>query len=334
MPSKEFLDTVEEIRSTGKGRKMTKRDFIWLFDEYQKRTSGNVWHINEFLQKERLEVVPDYQVGWIDEEITLKEKDKTKIKKTGDDFNDSFDPINRISVLKAASKLPISVLKEDSLEKAQHILWKHDFSQVPVMNDERNVLGILSWQGIAKGLITKKTGTVKDFMTMDFTVLKHDTPLFEAIKEVMKSGVVFIKDSTEKIKGPVTPSDLNEQFVEQIEPYILLEQIENVIRQILHNKIVHEDLLKLIKTEDKSEVGAISDLNFGQYVTIIGDRKIWPTLGLPFSRSVFTKDLKAINQIRNGVMHFHPDGTSEDDLQLLRKTSKFLMDFLKCRGHS
>lgn len=35
-------------------------------------------------------------------------------------------------------------------------MWQNNFSQVPVMNDERTVLGIVNWQTIAKGFIAKK----------------------------------------------------------------------------------------------------------------------------------------------------------------------------------
>jgi len=147
-------------------------------------------------------------------------------------------------------------------------MWKNDYSQLPVMNDERNILGIINWQTIAKGLIKKKpSNCVKDFMNQNYKILKHNTPLFESIKEVMDTGLVFVRHQNNLIKGPITPWDLNEEFVEQIEPFILLEQIENFIRLILHDKIVLEDIMKLIKIEDEKRViSSISDLNFGPYI--------------------------------------------------------------------
>lgn len=331
MPRKEFIELVKEIKKKGSGKKMSKRQFIWLFDYYEKRTSGNVWRINEYLHKEKMIVVPNYQSGWIDHEITLKEKDKAKITNGEADFDERFDPINRLSVLEAASKIPISITKEDSLEKAYHILWKHEFSQLPVMNNDREVLGIVSWQSIAKGLIAKKqSNQVKDFMTNDYKILNEQTPLFEAIKEVIKTGVVFVLDKQKKIKGPVTPSDLNEQFIEQIEPYILLEQIENFVRLILHDKIILEDILKLLTIKDESrKILSISDMTFGEYLTVIEYPEMWNLLELPFVKSDFTKELQEIRKIRNGVMHFSPDRASNDDLKTLRRMSKFLMDYVK-----
>jgi CBS domain-containing protein len=277
-------------------------------------------------------VIPNYQSGWIDERIVLKGKDKAKIKDgKGNDHNDDFDPINRLSVLKAASKNPISISRDATLEKAYHIMWKNEFSQLPIMNNEREVLGIISWQTIAKGLISKKnSNTVKDFMTDDFIVLDGNTPLFESIKQVIKKGIVFVSNEENKIKGPVTTSDLNEQFIEQIEPYILLEQIENYIRLLLHDKIILEEIIKLLTIEDdERKLDSISDMTFGEYQKVFENKEMWDSLGLPFDRADFVNDLDEIRKIRNGVMHFHPDSISSSELKFLRKTSEFLMDYGK-----
>lgn len=334
MPRKEFIDLVERIKKTGQGEKMTKRDFIYLFDWCEKRTSGNVWRINEYLEREKLVVEPNYQNGWIDEYIEIKLKEKAKIKNGNSEnslVQDTFDPINRLSLLKAASRVPVSVSRDSNLEKAYLAMWKNDYSQLPIMNNDREVIGLITWQSIAKGLITNKSSNnVKDFITDDFVILDESTPLFDAIKEVIRIGVVFVRDKEKKIKGPITPSDLNEQFLEQIEPYILLEQIENYIRLILHNKIILEELEKLITMNDENRaITSLSDMTFGEYIRVIQNYEMWKLLTLPFDKADFENDLECIRKIRNGVMHFHPDGISENELTLLRKMSKFLMDYMK-----
>jgi predicted transcriptional regulator len=328
MPRQEFIDLVQEIKTCGIGREMTKKDFLWLFEFYEKRTSGNVWRINDYLHKEKMIVVPSYQSGWIYDTIELKEKDKVKIKK-GDDSTDEFDPINRLSILEASVKTPVSVKRDAKIDEAYLLLWQNDFTQLPIMNDDRTVLGIITWQTIAKGLITeKKSDCVKDFMSDKFTVLEENTPLFDAIKEVIKTGVVFVRDKEKKIKGPVTPSDLNEEFIEQIEPFILLEQIENYIRLLLDDKIILEDIQKLITIDDGRSVNSISDMTFGEYLMILENQEIWQSLSLPFDKTNFIKNLHKIRIIRNGVMHFHPDKISKTELEILRKSSEFLEEFL------
>ena len=269
MPRQEFIDLVHKVKKEGRSEQLTIRTLLKLFGNYEKRTSGNVWRINEYLKKEKLIVIPNFQGGWVDQYVELKEMDKARIKSGNESEEEKFDPINRLSVLKAASQTPISISRDATLEKAYHLMWKNDFSQLPVMNNDREIFGIISWQSIAKGLITKKdSNCVKDFMINDYKILSEDTPLFESIKEVIKTEMVFVKTRDNKIKGPVTPFDLNEEFMEQIEPFILLEQIENFIRLILHNKIVLQDILKLLNISDR-KIESISDLTFGEYVLII-----------------------------------------------------------------
>lgn len=335
----EFKEIVKQIKETKIPYKITIRRLLWLFDYSQKRTSGNVWRLNEYLQKEKLITEPNYQYGWIDDEIELKEPPKATIKKE-DISIDTFDPISQVSNLKAANKLPISIKKEESIEKAYHLMWENDFSQIPVMNDERNVLGIITWQTIAKGLIKKESSKIaKDFMSNSFSIIEHNTPIFDAIKEVVKKGVVFIRDKDKIIKGPITTSDLNEEFLEQIEPFILLEQIENYIRLILHNKISLEDLQKTLDNSnvqkiDYRKIECISDMTFGEYKAIIEKEEFWKLLNLPLDKSLFVNSIDNIRKIRNSVMHFHLDNNSAEDeeqLKQLRKIAKFLQDFYRIK---
>jgi len=332
MPRQEFIDLVKKIRKEGKPEILSIRNLLWTFGYYEKRTSGNIWRINEYLHDQKMIVVPNFQNGWIDELVELREMNKAKINNDSEsEIEEKFDPINRLSVLKAASQKPTSITKESNLEKAYHLMWKNDFSQLPVMNNEREILGLISWQSIAKGLIAKKdSNCVKDFMTNDYKIIPEETPLFEAIKEVIKTEMVFVLSKDKKIHGPVTPFDLNEEFLEQIEPYILLEQIENFIRLILDDKIVLEDILKLLTIDNpKRHINSISDMTFGEYIRIIENDQMWLLLGLPFIKADFVNELDEIRNIRNNIMHFHPDKSSNVDLTQLRSMSSFLMDYLK-----
>ena len=142
--------------------------------------------------------------------------------------------------------------------------------------------------------------------------------------------MVFVLSKDKKILGPVTPFDLNEEFLEQIEPYILLEQIENFLRLILDDKIVLDDILKLLKIEDNSrKIDSISDMTFGEYLIVLSNNEMWKQLDLPFIKSDFVNELDNIRKIRNSVMHFHPDKSSDTELLQLRSMSVFLMDYLK-----
>lgn len=73
MTNEELNLIAEEIHSSKVPRKMTKRDFVNALG-CEKRTSGNVAYINNWLDKKQLITVPDYVNGWIDEPMELQFK--------------------------------------------------------------------------------------------------------------------------------------------------------------------------------------------------------------------------------------------------------------------
>lgn len=69
--TKEDLNRLaEEIRSSKNPKQMTKREFVNAFG-CEKRTSGNVYYINKWLNDNHLVTDPNYEKGWIDEPMEL-----------------------------------------------------------------------------------------------------------------------------------------------------------------------------------------------------------------------------------------------------------------------
>jgi hypothetical protein len=68
----------------------------------------------------------------------------------------------------------------------------------------------------------------------------------------------------------------------------------------------------------------VANLTFGEYVRLLESPDNWEKLGYELSGTECVKRLRQVGRIRNDVMHFHPDGISPQDLELLRETRKFL----------
>ncbi len=58
------------------------------------------------------------------------------------------DPTFRIGSLPAANRKLVVVDQHDSLTKAITLILQHDFSQLPVMQGEREVKGVVTWKSI------------------------------------------------------------------------------------------------------------------------------------------------------------------------------------------
>lgn len=319
----DFKEIIKEIQENGKEFKMSPREFLSYF-HCEKRTKGNKGRIDNFLEANNLETVPNYVNVWIDGEVTLKHKPKAKSKSAS-------DPIQRINILPSANKPPVTIHKDAKLSDAITIMMMHNYSQLPVMNTLRSIAGAITWETIGYGITNGKGSEyVRDFIETDVTILKLNTPLLEAIKTVISKEFVLVQRKDQTLSGIVTIADISTQFLSLTEPFLLLEQIENLIRLLLDDKFLVEDIKAFSEDEGlKNDIHYIDDLTFGQYIRLIEKPSNWKKLNLKIERSPFVKQLDLIRQIRNDIMHFDPEGITTEQRQALVNMAKFLTDISK-----
>jgi len=130
------------------------------------------------------------------------------------------DPVPRLSLLKAANieNLKeggdiglVSVKKETSLTEATTLMLQHEFSQLPVLSSPRDVLGLISWKSIGTALSLGK-------------------------------------QCTKTISGIITATDIGLLFHKLAEPFLIIEQIENLVRSLLDDKLTFDDIRKVLDT--------------------------------------------------------------------------------------
>ena len=69
---------------------------------------------------------------------------------------------------------------------------------------------------------------------------------------------------------------------------------------------------------------SVYDLGFGEYVRLLENPDKWKKLKASLDRQVFIKSLNQVRLVRNDVMHFDPDGITDEQLGKLRQFSSFL----------
>ena len=178
MSSCDLEEKIKEIKATEKEFVITPRYLISAFN-FEKRTSGNRSIINKYLDENQLETDPDYTNAWIDSEIILRHKKKAKSKRTA-------DPIQRIKMIPAANREPVSVKKESFLTEATTLMRMHSYSQLPVLSGQKTIYGYISWETIGNGIANGiKSDKVLLYTSTDIHILNYETPLLEAIKIVI-----------------------------------------------------------------------------------------------------------------------------------------------------
>ena len=333
------------IRSGEKPPVITVRTFLQWFGA-QRRGLWIVDSIRTALAEASLRTAPDFESAWIDGEISFllddsaKDRSVTHVETTvefEEEVTDTHhlkvtfvspsfaDPTQRISKLAAANRAPVTVGPDATLSEAITSMLANDFSQLPVMPNERDVKGVVSWQSVGSRLaLGQKPATAKDAMD-SHAEISAAASFFAAIPLIVEHGYVLIRGPDQRIVGIVTTSDLSLQFQQLAEPFLLLGEIENHIRRIIASHFDAADLTAAVDPDDESrEVQSAADLNFGEYQRLLEEPNRWNRLNLQVDRTVFIVLLNKVREIRNDVMHFDPDGIPAQDLEILRDFARFL----------
>ena len=340
----QLQQAAEQAHENGKSKMVRVKDLLSWFNA-QRRGVLVVREIRSALRKAKLVTVPDFEVAYIDQRIKLKRVESVAkppriskhivLEEHGAGSDSAYtavvggsvpDPAPRIGMLKAANTVPVTVKRDTEVSEAVTIMLMNDYSQLPVMQGDRNVDGMISWRSIGKTRIGdgKACKYVRDCIEK-VEIISSDTHLFEAVKIIAQKEVVLVRNNENKIAGLVTTSDISLQFGALSEPFLLLSEIENHVRRLIDGKFSLEELKATRDPNDANrKIDNVANLTFGEYIRLLDKPANWARLGYDLSRAECTKRLREIGRIRNDVMHFHPDGISPQDMDLLRDTRKFL----------
>jgi CBS domain-containing protein len=318
--------------------RVTTRTFLAWF-EAQRRGYWIVRDIRRQLEHLKLETAPDFESNYIDSFLELrpiegkKSKATSTIEKTEAIIADqrpgpswiAKDPTYAISKLAPANRSVEAVTPSSTLAEIVTILLSRDFSQLPVMTSERDVRGIVTWQSIGSRIALSVEATTAQALMEPHHEIRSHSSIFDAIPIVVKYQYVLIRGNDQKISGIVTASDLSEQFQILSEPFLLLGEIENLLRGMIAERFTNSDLENVRDPDDADrEIKSPADLTFGEYVRLLENPERWEKFGLSIDRIKFREGLEKVRAIRNDVMHFDPDGIAPEQLKSLRDFANFL----------
>ena len=305
--------------------KLTVRQFLEKFG-YARRGRWITGHIRNTLEKFNLRTEPDFEyAAYIDSEISIRLDSEVTDDQS---LEESGDPIHQIGTLPAANNKPVSVKPDEVINAATTQMQIHDYSQLPVMTNERVVKGMISWQSIDAKLSRGKPCEYVRQCMYQAQVIPIGTPLFDAIGTIALHECVLVRDTNKVISGIVTASDLSTQFKDLAGPFLLLGEVEGHLRQLIRGKFTVDEL-QLASTEGGRPVEGTADLTLGGYHQILSNRENWEKLKLNIDRAGFAEQLDAVRKIRNDVMHFDPDGLSAEDTRTLQNFARFLREIVR-----
>ena len=302
--------------------KPTVREFLSWFG-YSRRGRRAVNEIRHLLAEYNLRTVPDFEVTWIDEEITVERDPETTDGTPASE--EKIDPTVRVGVIEAARRKPTAVKPTNPLSVATTLMLTNDFSQLPVMESDREVKGAISWQSIGTRLSLGHTcASVGDCMDPSFPEIDINAPLSSAIESISRQGYVLVRGNDKTITGIVTASDVTRQFMQLSGPFLNIGEIEGYLRILVHRKFTIEEMQAALPAAGGAQpISGPEDLTLGGYCRLFEREELWNKLGLELDRKEFVKRLHWIREIRNDVMHFDPDGIDPNDTKKLEEIAQF-----------
>lgn len=327
MDVEQWLDQVadrieREIRdgAAPTGEEITGRELLSRFG-YARRGRWVVAEIRSALEERRLRTIPDFEFEWVDNQVSIV----LDVEAEGAMERTPVDPTVCVRILPAAHNAPVSVKRDDPLAKATTIMQIHDYSQVPVMQTERDVKGVVTWSSIgAAHAQGKNPSKVRECM-IHAEVIDAQTPLVDAVDVIQKHDFVLIRDKDRKITGIVTAVDLALGFKQLTYPFLLIGEIEHHLRNLIWGKYSIEELTSASGSD--REIRGPDDLTFGGYCRLLQPQSGWKRLGVDVDRSVLIKRLESLRKIRNDVMHFSPEPYDASDIFQLENMVRFCRNF-------
>ena len=157
----------ESLKNGDSSPTVTVRQLLAWFGQ-QRRGWRVVATVKGALRRTGLATAPDFATAYIDGHLTFSlfgGKDAVPQPGSEDDGGDSGkvdgsttdsqtsdalieDPVLRVRMLPAANREPVTVNRDDPVEKALTLMAMHDYSQLPVTQDLRSVDGMISWRSV------------------------------------------------------------------------------------------------------------------------------------------------------------------------------------------
>jgi CBS domain-containing protein len=213
---------------------------------------------------------------------------------------------------------PLCVRKDTTVNDALALMVKNDYSQLPVVDEDGDLCGIISETSII-GMYHHVGATVS---LLDLTVdhcattpvtISPESDIFVAL-DLLKNVYAIVVVKNKKPVGILTDYDTTHFFRDVTEDLILVEDIEVTLRQqyieiaFPEEKALEAALIKAFghdKKDTTKPAQEYEELSFRQHAQLITTGKNWPKFkGTLEPKDLFKQLMEQVGEIRNQLAHF------------------------------
>lgn len=214
----------------------------------------------------------------------------------------------------------------DAIER----MTDNNFSQLPVQNDESQIIGVFTWKSFSKRAC--------DLRNVKASIKPIELPIRESMEPArFIDPEMYIDTETDwgdidyvlvgddrNLHGILCIADVFGRLNDFAEAFVLLYEIEHEIRDLIHDVVDGEALAQLVETmqvpPNSPRPQELDEFTFGQYRSMICSKSNWPTFDPMFDRmrELVDADFYNINELRNIIAHFRRGITNKDTDRLRR----------------
>lgn len=231
----------------------------------------------------------------------------------------------------------VEATPEMTAREALAMMDAHGFSQLPIVSDA-GVIGVFSYRSFARGVA--KAGAEREIAALPVTEFverlrfARTTDAFDDLLDVLASDDAVLVGSPSRLLGIATPMDVLRYLYELADAYVLLQEIELALRELMRRSTTLSQLEEcaaksLARRYSLEHVPReLEDMTFYDYLNILGRGDTWDIFEDTFGRGVrkrLASMLKGVHELRNDAFHFKRKLTVEDHEELKRARDWLLM---------
>mgnify|MGYP006294376383 FL=1 len=131
---------------------------------------------------------------------------------------------------------PLTVKRDDRVAKALSTMLEHDYSQLPVVDEENHPVGMITYESILRAIRNFKAN-LDDLKVANAMEVAEDFDLeddiFDLLKALQDANAVLITGGGNQLIGIVTTYDTTEYFRRRSEDLMIVEEIESIIKEMI-----------------------------------------------------------------------------------------------------
>ncbi|MFF4349101.1 CBS domain-containing protein [Streptomyces sp. NPDC001530] len=219
----------------------------------------------------------------------------------------------RVSNLDSVNRMPECVRVGDSVKTAMTLMVLRGYSQLPVLDADGRLRGVVSWESIGRARMADPAAGL-EAATVRAREADRSDDLLDWLGTIQQSGYVLVRDHEHKVCGLITGADLTAQFGTRVRPFILVEEIEQRLRRVVDRCIPLDRMRAAVPPRQASRVHSAANMSFGAYGHLLKVPENWDALGRGIDQEHFLAALEQCRNFRNDLMHFSPDPVTDDQL--------------------